>query len=93
VKGGNVARNKSASYSITSVSGTAERLGLVVIDWLELIGFTPGLFLVTHQFSLLVPDLQAVPVNYVMIWPPTLRRLRAPIRAIETSARYAHGES
>ena len=26
------------------------------------------LFLVTQQFSLLVPDLQAVPVNYVVIW-------------------------
>jgi hypothetical protein len=25
-------------------------------------------FLVTQQFSLLVPDLQAVPVNYVVIW-------------------------
>jgi hypothetical protein len=26
------------------------------------------LFLVTHQFSLLVPDLQAMPVNYIVIW-------------------------
>ena len=26
------------------------------------------LFLITQQFSLLVPDLQAVPVDYVMIW-------------------------
>ena len=25
-------------------------------------------FLVTEQFSFLVPDLQAVPVDYVMIW-------------------------
>jgi hypothetical protein len=27
------------------------------------------LFLITQQFSLRVPDLQAVPVDYVMIWP------------------------
>jgi hypothetical protein len=27
-----------------------------------------GLFLITQQFSLRVPDLQAVPVDYVMIW-------------------------
>jgi hypothetical protein len=26
------------------------------------------LFLITQQFSLRVPDLQAVPVDYVMIW-------------------------
>ena len=26
------------------------------------------LFLITQQFSLLVPDLQAVPVDYVIIW-------------------------
>jgi hypothetical protein len=26
------------------------------------------LFLITEQFSLLVPDLQAVPVDYVVIW-------------------------
>jgi hypothetical protein len=26
------------------------------------------LFLVTQQFSLRIPDLQAVPVNYVVIW-------------------------
>jgi len=26
------------------------------------------LFLITQQFSLLVPDLQAVPVDYVVIW-------------------------
>jgi len=25
-------------------------------------------FLVTQQFSLLVPDLQAMPVNYIVIW-------------------------
>jgi hypothetical protein len=28
----------------------------------------PSLFLITQQFSLRVPDLQAVPVDYVMIW-------------------------
>jgi hypothetical protein len=27
-----------------------------------------GLFLITQHFSLRVPDLQAVPVDYVMIW-------------------------
>jgi hypothetical protein len=27
------------------------------------------LFLITQQLSLRVPDLQAVPVDYVMIWP------------------------
>jgi hypothetical protein len=26
------------------------------------------LFLVTQQFSLLIPDLQAVPINYIVIW-------------------------
>jgi hypothetical protein len=26
------------------------------------------LFLITHQFSLRVPDLQAMPVDYVVIW-------------------------
>jgi len=26
------------------------------------------LFLITQQFSLWVPDLQAVPIDYVMIW-------------------------
>jgi hypothetical protein len=26
------------------------------------------LFLITHQFSLRVPDLKAVPVDYVMVW-------------------------
>jgi len=26
------------------------------------------LFLITQQFSLLVPDLQAMPIDYVVIW-------------------------
>jgi hypothetical protein len=30
--------------------------------------FTIWLFLITQQFSLRVPDLQAVSVDYVMIW-------------------------
>jgi hypothetical protein len=31
------------------------------------------LFLITHQFSLRVPNLQAVPVDYVMIWTQGFR--------------------
>jgi hypothetical protein len=31
------------------------------------------LFLITQQFSLRVPDLQAVPVDYVMIWTQGFR--------------------
>jgi hypothetical protein len=34
----------------------------------SVIGRRVWLFLITQQFSLRVPDLQAVPVDYVMIW-------------------------
>ena len=32
------------------------------------VAMIPGLFLITQQFPLRVPDLQAMPVDYVMIW-------------------------
>src|SRR5262249_32174554 len=42
----------------------------------------------TQQLSLRVPDLHAVPVRLRNDLDPGIERFRAPIRGIETSARY-----
>jgi hypothetical protein len=42
-----------------------------------------GLFLITQQFSLRVPDLQAVPVDYVMIWTQGLGGLKRQFEGLK----------
>jgi hypothetical protein len=42
-----------------------------------------GLFLITQQFSLRVPDLQAVSVDYVMIWTQGLGGLKRQFEGLK----------
>jgi hypothetical protein len=57
-----------AAVAAGAATGPAEMAIMVRNDG-HLVPAPPrSLFLITQQFSLRVPDLQAVPVDYVMIW-------------------------